>query len=355
MMYMAIHEIREDRLAAVADTSFEALGMTERQDLQRLLKQNIEPICTDTLLIGEEVSIWEGSHLRIDLLGIDKNANIVVIELKRTQDGGHAELQSIRYAAMISNLTFERAVEIYEGYLKHNPQDENVQDEDTAEHRILDFLAWNDSDEDRFGQDVRILIVAAGFSKELTTTVMWLNNYDLDIQCVRTKPYLYDGTILLDIQTVIPLPELTDYQVKIRDKHRSERVARKKAYRDFTKYNLSIRGNQFERLNKRKLVHALVSKATNEGILPTQLIEATKNTAGHLFRSMEGELNLEEARTELGNLHNRYFVNDDADVHHENGTTYLLSNQWGGETPHEIANAMKRHFPQLRISIRAAQ
>ena len=70
---------------------------------------------------------------------------------------------------------------------------------------------------------------------------------------------------------------------------------------------------------------------------------------------MEGELNLEEARTELGNLHNRYFVNDDADVHHENGTTYLLSNQWGGETPHEIANAMKRHFPQLRISIRAAQ
>lgn len=32
------------------------------------------------------------SRLRIDLLGIDKAGNLVVIELKRTEDGGHIDL-----------------------------------------------------------------------------------------------------------------------------------------------------------------------------------------------------------------------------------------------------------------------
>jgi len=30
--------------------------------------------------------------------------------LKRTEDGGHLELQAIRYAAMVSTMTFDQAV-----------------------------------------------------------------------------------------------------------------------------------------------------------------------------------------------------------------------------------------------------
>ncbi len=60
----------------------------------------------------------EDSRRRIDLLGLDKEANLVIIELKRTEDGGHMELQAIRYAAMVSTLTFEKIVEIYGDYLE---------------------------------------------------------------------------------------------------------------------------------------------------------------------------------------------------------------------------------------------
>ena len=35
-----------------------------------------------------------------NLLCIDREANLVVVELKRTEDGGHMDLQAIRYAAM---------------------------------------------------------------------------------------------------------------------------------------------------------------------------------------------------------------------------------------------------------------
>jgi hypothetical protein len=44
-------------------------------------------------------------------------ANLVVIEIKRTDDGGHMDLQAIRYAAMVSSLTFEDAVEAHRRFL----------------------------------------------------------------------------------------------------------------------------------------------------------------------------------------------------------------------------------------------
>ncbi|VAX10970.1 putative inner membrane protein [hydrothermal vent metagenome] len=86
--------------------------------------------------MAEEFGEWEESRRRIDLLGIDKAANIVVIELKRTEDGGHMELQAIRYAAMVSTLTFDRVVEIFEKYLNDNNTDQN------ARETILEFLEW---------------------------------------------------------------------------------------------------------------------------------------------------------------------------------------------------------------------
>ena len=101
--------------------------MKERH-LQALLKSEIEVISPDTLVVAEEFCDWEGSQRRIDLLGIDRDANLVVIELKRTKEVGHAELQAIRYAAMISTMTFDKLVEVYGGYLRDNPDDNLDQD-----------------------------------------------------------------------------------------------------------------------------------------------------------------------------------------------------------------------------------
>ncbi|RLA03436.1 MAG: hypothetical protein DRQ54_10765, partial [Gammaproteobacteria bacterium] len=45
----------------------------------------------------------------------------------------------------------------------------------------LNFLGWEEADEEHFGQDVRIVLVSGDFSKELTTSVLWLNERDLDV------------------------------------------------------------------------------------------------------------------------------------------------------------------------------
>src|SRR5205823_8486757 len=82
--------------------------------------------------------------------------------------------------------------------------------------------------EDKFAQAVRIILASANFSKELTTSVMWLNDFEgVDIRCVRLKPYRdADGLILLDIQQIIPLPEASQYQTQIREKDHSIKAER---------------------------------------------------------------------------------------------------------------------------------
>ncbi len=96
---MPIYSIEDKKIIPIERTTFARQGLRERHDLQSLLKSSIEVLSPDTL-VAEEFGEWEDSRRRIDLLGIDKNANLVVIELKRTEDGGHMELQAIRYAAM---------------------------------------------------------------------------------------------------------------------------------------------------------------------------------------------------------------------------------------------------------------
>lgn len=215
---MALYEVTSDNLDEIKQTTFDQAGVRERTDLQRLLRKQIDVILPDTLVIAEEFGEWEESKRRIDLLALDKDANLVVIELKRTEDGGHMELQAIRYAAMVSTMTFDRVVDIYGRYLAQNGGDT-----EQARERILEFLGREEVDEDSFAQDVRIVLVSANFSKELTTAVMWLNKRELDIRCIRLTPYQDNGRVLVDVQQVIPLPEAAEYQIKIREKEQKER------------------------------------------------------------------------------------------------------------------------------------
>src|SRR3954453_17382458 len=99
---MPIFEITQSEFRKLGQTTFGAAGIGERADLQQLLRCNIDVISPDTLVVAEEFGQWDESLRRIDLLGLDREANLVVIELKRTEDGGHMELQAIRYAAMVA-------------------------------------------------------------------------------------------------------------------------------------------------------------------------------------------------------------------------------------------------------------
>ncbi|MCY2962316.1 MAG: DUF4268 domain-containing protein [Planctomycetota bacterium] len=217
---MPLYEMTADTFRAIGEASFSDLKIRERDDLQRLFRSQVDVLGDDLYVLAEEFGEWEDSRRRIDLLAIDLEANLVVIELKRTTDGGHMELQAIRYAAMVSTMTFERAQQIHAEFLNRigEPSEE-------SRNRILTFLGWDEPEEESFAQDVRIVLVSEDFGKELTTAVLWLREREIDIRCVRLRPYLDGEKRLIDVQQIIPLPEANDYQVQIREK---EQVGRKK-------------------------------------------------------------------------------------------------------------------------------
>ena len=130
------------------------------------------------------------------------------------------ELQALRYAAMISTMTFEKAEGTYREHLeKLGRSNEDPQ------QGLLEFLDWDNPNEKPFAKDVRMILVSSNFSKELTTTVLWLNEREIDIRCVRLQPYSDKDRILLDVQQVIPLPETKDYQTQLREQKQREKTA----------------------------------------------------------------------------------------------------------------------------------
>ena len=217
---MPLYQLTPNDLQPLQETSFAAEGIRERGDLQHLLRDRIGVISPDTLVLAEEFCDWQDSSRRIDLLGLDRDARLVVIELKRTDDGGHMELQAIRYAAMVSTMTFEKAVEVYARHLATRGQPGD------ARAGTLAFLGWEEPDDNAFARDVRIVLVSADFHPEISTAVLWLNQRGLDLRCVRLRPYKLDGRILLDVQPIIPLPEAEQYQVRIRHKEDAARITR---------------------------------------------------------------------------------------------------------------------------------
>src|SRR4051812_14784418 len=114
---MAIYKVTGNSFSKVRETSFQEEKMLERKDLQRLLKHEISVIGPDLMVVAEEFGDWVDSSHRIDLLCLDKSGRLVVIEIKRTEDGGHMDLQAIRYAAMVSSMTFEQLVSAHAKYL----------------------------------------------------------------------------------------------------------------------------------------------------------------------------------------------------------------------------------------------
>ena len=217
---MPLYRWNADNLEPVTPTTFEGEGIQEA-DLQRLVRDQPDVLEEGLFIISEEFGDWRDSYRSIDLLALDKKRRLVVAELKRTQTGDHSELQAIRYAAMVANMTLEQIVEAHRSYLSKRGVEED------AREQVLGHLeATDESEADVRTESPRIILASAGFSKELTTSVLWLRDGGMDISCVKLQLYNNKDGLLMDTMQMIPLPEASDYLVKVREKQEEARQQR---------------------------------------------------------------------------------------------------------------------------------
>ena len=151
---------------------------------------------------------------------------------------------------------------------------------------------------------------------------MWLNERNLNIRCVRLIPYRHQSQVLVDVQQIIPLPEVESYQIKIKQQSEERREARKSS-KDYTRY--LFQGNSF---NKRKLVLAVIQQwfSENKSSQFSELLQAFPQEirSGGLF------VPVDDAKEIYGRQGiYRHFLGDGEILELPDSAQYAVSNQWG--------------------------
>ena len=210
-----------NRLHRLDQMRFSDLHLHERSHLQEWLVHMPNALGEKLLIIQKEFSGFDGTNERLDLLALDKDAQLVVIENKIDDSGRDVTWQALKYAAYVSSLTKSQIIDIYQQYLDRRPDGGN------AVQRICDFLEVEELDEVVLnqGNDQRIMFVAGNFRKEVTSTVLWLREHQIDARCFKVELYAHNDETFADIQPVIPTPEAADFMISMADKETEARSA----------------------------------------------------------------------------------------------------------------------------------
>ena len=221
-----IYSISPDNTTAtrVDSTSFTALNIWERRNIQEWVRNNPEILGENLLVLSIEFDRFSTSSDRLDILALDEDGNLVVVELKRDSAAGLADLQAIRYAAMVSSMTLDMLAPYYVAYKNRYCKLQISIAE--ARDEIREFIVAEDFKD--LSNRPRIILCSEGFSPEITTTVLWLRQSNIDISCIKITPYNFNNQLIVVPNTLIPLQEAKEYLIEIQVKEEEQAQATRK-------------------------------------------------------------------------------------------------------------------------------
>lgn len=229
-MYVLDEEVK--KLIKINATKFSEHGLTERYDLQEWIAENPKILSKelgndeDLLIIQKEFDKWVDSKERLDLLAMDRSGNLVIIENKLDDSGKDVTWQALKYVSYCSTLTTKEIISIYQSYLNNNYKGEKRNaEEEIYKHVRNKGESESESESESININItqRIILVARKFRPEVTSTVLWLRNKGIDIQCIKIVPYLLDNKIIIDIDKIIPVPEAEQFMIRASIKDSEEK------------------------------------------------------------------------------------------------------------------------------------
>jgi hypothetical protein len=204
-------DIENKRLIELATVNFTELGLTEPYDIENWIENTPKVLGEELLILTRQYFVPSGKKL--DLLALDKKANLVIIELKRDNSGSEVEWQAIKYASYCANFLAEDIFEIFAKYL--------VTDQIDAQSKIEDFI---EEDLENLNENQRIILVSKEFHPDVISAVLWLRDFEINIECIRLKPFLTpDKQLIISPELIIPLPEAKDYIIRKEKKEKEHK------------------------------------------------------------------------------------------------------------------------------------
>jgi len=208
----------DNRINQLDNKTFSELGFKERSHLQEWIAYNPSVFGEELLIIQKEFSNFDDTNERLDLLALDQFGNLVIIENKLDDSGKDVTWQSLKYASYCSELTKDNIRNIYQDYLDKYFQNQK------AEENLVEYFDGKEYEDiilnNGFSQ--RVILVASNFRKEVTSTVLWLMNYKLNIQCFKTTLSVFEDQIFINFEQIIPTKDAEDYMIGMAGKAQEE-------------------------------------------------------------------------------------------------------------------------------------
>ncbi len=211
-------DIENKQLIKIPGTTFSSLNLRERFDIQEWIEKTPDILGEELLIIAKELILPSGK--RLDLLAVDRQGVLVIIELKRDDSGSDVEWQAIKYTSYCSSLTQDDIFKHFAEYLRGDASE--------AQDKIEEFI---DTEIEDLNEKQRMILVSKEFHSEVASAVLWLREYEVDIECVRLSPHLDENNnLFINPEIIIPLPEAKDYIQKKETKQKEQRHPGKSSF-----------------------------------------------------------------------------------------------------------------------------
>ncbi len=185
---MRIFTVQDDgKFSEYISKPFQALH--QERILEEWLESNPDGIVEDgkLLIIGRQISTNLGSI--IDLLALDREGDVVVIELKRDRTPRETLAQALEYASFVEGLNAEQLELILGQYLN----DESIR---LAEYH-RQYFALETDEAISFNKDQRIVIVGQRVTDEIRQTSLFLRNKGVRVTCLEFSYFESNGGLRL--------------------------------------------------------------------------------------------------------------------------------------------------------------
>jgi len=235
---------------------FGDIELKEKFDIEVWIRKNPKILGENLLIISEQTFLPSGRQP--DLLALDKSGNLVIIELKKDDSGKEIHWQTITYAANFSEFLYSDIIDLYEKYLNDlgitepNPKD-----------KIEEFI---EEDIEKINQKQRLILVSKEFHPDVLRAVLWLRDFEIDIKCIRLKPFIDENDQLFIIpEVLIPTPGVEEYIER--------KISKQKAVKRSYPSSFSLEKGDF---SDEELKNKLIETLTRESDLTPRLLAFIK-------------------------------------------------------------------------------
>lgn len=201
-------------------------GRVSEAKLEGWLIANPELAGEQLLVLGSQLAEFAEDKDRLDILALDRNGEIVLLELKVDSAFRLTDLQALAYAAGYSSLPPSHFVDLLRKRLDRQSDTPGSTSSEDAQARIADFVDVVDEfDEWAPSRRVRIKLIAPDYPKRVLNTVKWLGDvYAMPIEAIQCQLFEdASGVRSLTFERLLPLKsdDVFDLTVKAAEERKA--------------------------------------------------------------------------------------------------------------------------------------